>query len=108
MKSALERYPPPIGIQAVSDLSESLPEVKADPTQLDIVFGNLIRNAYDAMPAEGKLTVSGTQTTLVSKSNCGYRCWNRSGQSLQDHRTLVFDKSSGHGTRPRNHQRNSG
>ena len=59
--SALERYPPPIGIQVVSDLSASLPNVRADTTQLAIVFGNLVRNAFDAMPAGGKLTVSGTQ-----------------------------------------------
>ena len=50
-------YPAPQGIETVLDLSESLPKVKADPTQLDIVFGNLIRNACDAMPDGGTLTV---------------------------------------------------
>ena len=57
LKSDLERYPAPQGIETVLELSESLPKVKADPTQLDIVFGNLIRNAYDAMPDGGILTV---------------------------------------------------
>lgn len=61
IKSALERYSPPTGIQVVSDLPGSLPKVKADATQLAIVFGNLIRNAFDAMPSGGTLTLSGTQ-----------------------------------------------
>jgi two-component system, NtrC family, sensor kinase len=58
VKSALERYPAPQGIHVVSDLPASLPEVKADATQLGIVFGNLIRNACDAMPTGGTLNVS--------------------------------------------------
>jgi two-component system, NtrC family, sensor kinase len=61
IKSALERYAPPAGIQVVSNLPASLPKVRADATQLAIVFGNLIRNAFDAMPAGGTLTLSGTQ-----------------------------------------------
>jgi signal transduction histidine kinase len=58
VKSALDRYPPPSGIQVVTDLPGSLPKVKSDATQLGIVFGNLIRNACDAMPAGGTLTLS--------------------------------------------------
>ncbi len=58
VKGALERYPAPNGIQVVSDLPAALPNVKADATQLGIVFGNLIRNACDAMPAGGILTVT--------------------------------------------------
>ncbi len=58
VKSALERSPAPQGIHVVSDLPSSLPKVKADATQLGIVFGNLIRNAFDAMPTGGTLTVS--------------------------------------------------
>jgi signal transduction histidine kinase len=58
VKSALERYPAPQRIHVVSDLPASLPHVKADATQLGIVFGNLIRNACDAMPTGGTLNVS--------------------------------------------------
>jgi signal transduction histidine kinase len=58
VKSALERYAAPERIHVVSDLPSSLPKVKADATQLDIVFSNLIRNACDAMPSGGTLTVS--------------------------------------------------
>jgi signal transduction histidine kinase len=58
LKATLERYPAPQGIRVVSELPDSLPEVKADATQLGIVFGNLVRNAFDAMPTGGTLTVS--------------------------------------------------
>jgi two-component system, NtrC family, sensor kinase len=62
VKGALERYPPPQGIQLNCDLPDTLPKVNADATQLGIVFGNLIRNACDAMPSGGMLTLSATSS----------------------------------------------
>ena len=58
VKGALDRYPLPQGISLVSDLPVTLPKVNADATQLGIVFGNLVRNACDAMPTGGTLTVA--------------------------------------------------
>jgi signal transduction histidine kinase len=58
LRGVLERYQIPKGITFVSELPATLPRVKADAAQLGIVFGNLIRNACEAMPAGGKLTVS--------------------------------------------------
>ncbi|MFM7151053.1 MAG: sensor histidine kinase [Gemmataceae bacterium] len=46
-------------IHVESNLAEDLPLVLADPDQIGIVIGNLIRNARDAMPNGGKLTFSG-------------------------------------------------
>jgi signal transduction histidine kinase len=62
VKAALDRYPVPAGIQLVADLPNSLPRVRADAIQLGIVFGNLIRNACDAMPSGGTLTISGAKS----------------------------------------------
>ena len=96
LKSDLERYPAPQGIETVLELSESLPKVKADPTQLDIVFGNLIRNAYDAMPDGGILTVKASGCRHLASSRIhGYRCRNRTGSSGENYRAAFFDQGAG-------------
>jgi len=45
------------GIEVVRLLSPDLPEVFADPIQLNQVLVNMIINAIQAMPGGGKLTV---------------------------------------------------
>ncbi len=57
VRHALERYPAPSGVRVQSDLPDNLPIVQADAAQLVIVFGNLIRNACDAMPGGGTLAI---------------------------------------------------
>lgn len=55
---ALEAHPSGPDIKVETRLPVSLPPVWADETQLELVFGNLIRNAFDAMPQGGCLTIS--------------------------------------------------
>ena len=50
------RLPP--GVTLETRLDEALPPVAADPGQLSIVFGNILRNACDAMPGGGRLAVT--------------------------------------------------
>jgi signal transduction histidine kinase len=57
VREALENNPLPASVQVVSDGSTELPRVLADVDQLRIVFSNLIRNARDAMPAGGQLSI---------------------------------------------------
>ncbi len=45
------------GIELVCDLSPDLPEVYADPSQLNQVLVNLVINALQAMPSGGRLTL---------------------------------------------------
>jgi len=44
-------------VEIVRDLSVTLPEVTADPDQLQQVFTNLMVNAIQAMPQGGKLSI---------------------------------------------------
>jgi two-component system, NtrC family, sensor kinase len=59
IREALESYPPDDGVQVVLDVPASLPPAQADADQLRIVFGNLIRNARDAMAQGGQLLIKG-------------------------------------------------
>lgn len=55
----------PASIELQLECGDGIPAVRADPDQLRIVFGNLIRNAYEAMPDGGRLRVS-----VVEQPNC--------------------------------------
>jgi signal transduction histidine kinase len=53
------------GIELVRSLSPDLPEIAADPSQLNQVLVNLIVNALQAMPTRGRLTIQ----TLAGKEH---------------------------------------
>ncbi len=55
---ALAQSALPENIVVRREFAETLPELQADPDQLQIVFGNLIRNAAQAMPEGGQLTIA--------------------------------------------------
>jgi signal transduction histidine kinase len=55
---ALQINPLPDNIKVELDFPKSLPLALGDIDQIRIVFGNLIRNARDAMPQGGALTIS--------------------------------------------------
>ena len=59
IQEALETNPLPDNIQVIIDCPSSLPPVLADIDQLRIVFANLIRNAREAMPKGGSLSIKG-------------------------------------------------
>jgi two-component system sensor kinase FixL len=61
LKECLELNPLPPGIQVNLDFPDSLPPILGDEHQLKIVFGNLIRNARDAMSDGGNLTIKARQ-----------------------------------------------
>lgn len=58
VREALEAVPPPPIINVEIGLSKDLPHVLADIDQLRIVFLNLFRNAYEAMPEGGQIRIS--------------------------------------------------
>ncbi len=59
LRETLEVNPPGDHIQVEVHCPAELPPVLADSDQLRIVFGNLIRNARDAMPHGGRLMITG-------------------------------------------------
>jgi two-component system, NtrC family, sensor kinase len=59
LRECLEINPLPSGVELDFDCPETLPPVLVDVGQMQIVFGNLIRNAREAMPAGGRLSVRG-------------------------------------------------
>jgi signal transduction histidine kinase len=59
VQEALETNLVPQTIQVTLDCPPSLPPVLADADQVRIVFANLIRNAREAMPQGGRLTITG-------------------------------------------------
>ena len=57
----------PENIMIEMNFPESLPAVFADPSQITLVIGNLLENAYQAMPEGGVLTLTGKEKILKKK-----------------------------------------
>jgi signal transduction histidine kinase len=60
VREAVEINPPGDAIAVAFESLPGLPDVLGDADQLRIALGNLIRNAHDAMPQGGRLTVRGS------------------------------------------------
>ena len=58
----LELNEPGDNVRVELDVPETLPFVLADADQIRIVLGNLVRNARDAMPRGGRMTIRGRET----------------------------------------------
>jgi signal transduction histidine kinase len=54
----LQRHPPPEEVTVVTHLDTELPLISVDLQQIVQVLGNLVSNAYQAMPNGGALTIS--------------------------------------------------
>jgi signal transduction histidine kinase len=59
VQETLELNPLPDNIKVNVDVDPALPPMLADGDQMRIVLGNLIRNAKDAMPQGGRLSITG-------------------------------------------------
>jgi two-component system, cell cycle sensor histidine kinase and response regulator CckA len=56
----------PANIELVTELTPSLPDIRVDRTQLESAILNVIINARDAMPAEGRITLRTARRRLES------------------------------------------
>jgi signal transduction histidine kinase len=61
VREALEANPLPANVEVVWDFPAELPRAVADAEQVRIVFANLLRNAREAMPSGGRLTLAARQ-----------------------------------------------
>jgi two-component system, NtrC family, sensor histidine kinase HydH len=73
---ALQPFIEPAKVRVRADLDETLPTCRADPQLLGQAVENLVRNAFEAMPHGGEVTVStrrglGEVTVAVSDTGCG-------------------------------------
>jgi signal transduction histidine kinase len=62
VRETLANHQLPPAIQTELDFAPTLPPALGDAPQVGIVFGNLIRNARDAMQKGGRLTIRGVAT----------------------------------------------
>jgi polar amino acid transport system substrate-binding protein len=73
---ALQKRPPPERVQVATEIASDLPPAYVDPEQMGLVLGNLVINAYQAMPEGGSLTISarleGDRIAIsVADTGCG-------------------------------------
>lgn len=91
VRRVLERYPAPENITVSLDLPPGLPPLWVDPRQIEQVLGNLVLNAYQAMPEGGQLSVSSKQSSVSSEQSL-----------ITEHRLLITVRDSGVGIPPEN------
>jgi len=60
---ALEKHPPPEGVQVTTEIVSDLPAVFVDPRQMGQVLGNLVTNGYQAMPEGGQLILKTSEVS---------------------------------------------
>ena len=74
VQATLSRVPVPENVEVLRQLSEMLPMISGDADQLAQVFGNLILNAFQAMPEGGRLVVK-TSASSVEPSEAASPEW---------------------------------
>lgn len=71
VEQALDANPIPDNITLQRNRPETIPHVTGDQEQLVIVLGNLVRNACEAMPDGGELTISCQEIAPATKGEAG-------------------------------------
>jgi signal transduction histidine kinase len=67
VSQVLERRPPPENVEVTTEIPSDLPPVFVDPRQIGQVLGNLVTNAYQAMPDGGRLMISVSEDQVMGR-----------------------------------------
>ncbi len=71
VRETLAQVTVPPEVDVTTELDPALPPISADPAQLHQVFTNLMRNAVQAMPEGGRLTVKTSRLGHASDGSAG-------------------------------------
>lgn len=96
-RRVFERYPVPANIRLVLDLPPDLPPLWVDARQMEQVLGNLVVNAYQAMPEGGELSVISEQSSVIGEQSSV-----TAHSRITDHCLLITVKDTGPGIPPEN------
>ena len=89
VQRVLERFPAPESITTVLEFPVDLPQVFADPRQMEQVLGNLVVNACQAMASTGAGTLADADTLTISAAR-------------QEELVAIAVKDTGSGVMPEN------
>jgi signal transduction histidine kinase len=80
IRHTVKRCTIPEHVEVIANLPDGMPPLTVDPQQMQQVFRNLIQNGLDAMPSNGRLTITATEDTAagtvrvsVRDTGCGIR-----------------------------------
>ena len=107
VRQALERFPVPASVELALELPDDLPQVFADPRQMQQVLGNLTTNACQAMATHSSATgvVSQKNTgTMLQRSTTGVKSVSRLtiSAACQKEMVAIAVKDTGAGITPEN------
>jgi PAS domain S-box-containing protein len=102
IRQTLERFPAPESVQVELDLPAGLPGAYADSQQIVQVLGNLVLNAYQAMPHGGKLLVLSRVEGSVISNQSPITAPLTTASPITDHWILITVKDTGIGIPPEN------
>jgi signal transduction histidine kinase len=110
VRQTLDRFPVPAGVKLTLDLPDDLPDVFADPLQVQQVLGNLTVNACQAMAASvGRLSPqTGSVTAMAGGGELtisAHEVVPVAGRRREKKMVAIFVKDTGTGITPENMKR---
>lgn len=93
ISNSVRRFPPPSHIEVQEKIDENLPTVYVNGLQLEQVLGNLLTNAYQAMPDGGKVELTAQLEEANDQQTKSVRiCVTDNGEGIKpENLNLIFE-----------------